>query len=77
MQRHPFFHSEIHVPRSRGHAEQELHTLKAEVDRHNLTDMWNMILLLDYQVANVHELSPETKDEFRGIVSLLLKAFAR
>ncbi|WP_417668828.1 hypothetical protein [Roseibium sp.] len=71
------FTSEIYVPQAKTPANTDLEYLKAEVDKHNLNDMWNMILLLDYQVANVHELSPETREEFCGIVSLLLKAFTK
>lgn len=51
--------------------------LKDAVDDAGLTDMWNMILTLDYLVADPEELSPERRDEFLNIMSLLLKAFDR
>lgn len=56
---------------------EKLRLLKNEVDEKNLTDIWNMILTLDYQVANAYELSLETREEFCGIMQLLLKAFAK
>ncbi|MEJ8474490.1 hypothetical protein [Roseibium algae] len=69
------FRSEIHVPGLGNSVKQDLKTLKATVDERNLTDMWDMMLMLDYNVANADDLSPETREEFYGIISLLLKAF--
>ncbi|CTQ53872.1 hypothetical protein LP7551_02402 [Roseibium album] len=51
--------------------------LKDAVDAADLTEMWNMILTLDYSVADPEELSPERRDEFLNVMSLLLKAFDR
>lgn len=51
--------------------------LKSSIDRANLTEMWDMILTLDYGVSEVDELSPEKQDEFLNVMSLLLKAFNR
>lgn len=76
----PFLHSEIYVPLHMDSAQPitlELDKLKDEITRHNLTDIWDMILLIDYQVANVHELSLDAQAEFCGVVSLLLKAFTK
>ncbi|MBD8875668.1 hypothetical protein [Roseibium polysiphoniae] len=77
MQTPPFIISEIHVPNQLKPRADNVVKLKAEVDKHNLTDMWDMILMLDYQVANVHELSSETREEFCCIIALLLKAFTK
>ena len=49
--------------------------LKASIDAANLTDMWDMILTLDYGVSDVKDLSFEKRDEFLNVMSLLLKAF--
>lgn len=51
--------------------------LKAAVDENNLTEMWDMILQLDYQVKSSQELPYETREEFYGIIELLLKAFVK
>jgi hypothetical protein len=51
--------------------------LKDAVDAAGLMEMWNMILTLDYSVADPKELSPERRDEFLNVMSLLLKAFDR
>ncbi|MHA7772628.1 hypothetical protein [Roseibium sp. M-1] len=51
--------------------------LKAAIDAANLTEMWDMILTLDYSVSAPEELSPEKRDEFLNVMSLLLKAFDR
>ena len=56
---------------------QEQASLKAGVDAAGLTDMWNMILSLDYGVADIKELSADRRDEFLNVMSLLLKAFDR
>ncbi len=77
MQIPPFITSEIHVPQRNHRSHDDLKQLRQQVEEHNLVDMWDMILLLDYQVANVHELCAETREEFCGIVSLLLKAFTK
>ncbi|ERP98246.1 hypothetical protein Q669_23920 [Labrenzia sp. C1B10] len=51
--------------------------LKAAIDDANLTEMWDMILTLDYSVSDPTDLSPEKRDEFLNVMSLLLKAFDR
>ncbi|MBO6891445.1 MAG: hypothetical protein JJ866_05830 [Roseibium sp.] len=51
--------------------------LKASVEAAGLSDMWNMILTFDYGVTSPDELSPEKRDEFLNVMSLLLKAFDR
>lgn len=51
--------------------------LKAAIDKANLTEMWDMILTLDYSASSPEELSPEKRDEFLNVMSLLLKAFDR
>ncbi|MTI46088.1 hypothetical protein JM93_00264 [Roseibium hamelinense] len=51
--------------------------LKKQVDRHNLTEMWDMILAMDYEVDNVHKLSSETCEEFCDIIELLIQAFKK
>lgn len=51
--------------------------LKSAVDAANLTEMWNMILTLDYGVSTVKELPQERQDEFLNVMSLLLQAFDR
>ncbi|WP_029065686.1 hypothetical protein [Labrenzia sp. DG1229] len=51
--------------------------LKTAVDAANLTEMWDMILTLDYHVSNVNELPHERRDEFLNVMSLLLQAFDR
>lgn len=50
-------------------------TLKAAIDAANLTEMWDMILTLDYGVGDPDQLSPEKRDEFLNVMSLLLQAF--
>jgi hypothetical protein len=72
----PFIASEIHVPKHTLRADIDLNTLKTKVDECNLSDMWDMILMLDYRVANVRDLNSKTQEEFCGIISLLLKAFS-
>ncbi|ASP32630.1 hypothetical protein CHH27_04710 [Labrenzia sp. VG12] len=52
-------------------------TLKAAIDAANLTEMWDMILTLDYGVGDPDQLSPEKRDEFLNVMSLLLQAFER
>jgi hypothetical protein len=51
--------------------------LKEAIDAANLTEMWDMILTLDYSVSDPHDLSPDKRDEFLNVMSLLLKAFDR
>jgi len=51
--------------------------LKAAIDAANLTEMWDMILTLDYAASDPKELSVEKRDEFLNVMSLLLKAFDR
>jgi hypothetical protein len=51
--------------------------LRAQIDAANLTEMWNMILNLDYCVSDVSKLPPEQRDEFLNVMSLLLSAFNR
>lgn len=58
-------------------ARKEPGNLKSAIDSANLTEMWDMILTLDYSVSDVAELSAEKRDEFMNVMSLLLKAFNR
>lgn len=51
--------------------------LKSAVDAANLTEMWDMILTLDYGVAKVDDLPHGRQDEFLNVMSLLLQAFDR
>lgn len=51
--------------------------LKNAIDAANMTEMWDMILTLDYGVASVTELPLERQEEFLQVMSLLLKAFER
>jgi hypothetical protein len=62
----------IHVPR-RGTAEE----LREKIDAANLTEMWIMILTLDYCVSDVSELPIDQREEFLNVMSLLLSAFDR
>ncbi|WP_420415157.1 hypothetical protein [Roseibium sp.] len=62
----------IKVPRS-----TNPDSLRADIDAANLTEMWNMILTLDYSVSDVSELPPGQRDEFLNVMSLLLSAFNR
>jgi hypothetical protein len=77
MQTPPFIPQSAYFHEHVQPGDKRLKTLKAEVDRHNLTEMWDMILTLDYQVASAHELPHETREEFYGIIELLLKAFVK
>ncbi len=49
--------------------------MKSAIDEANLTEMWDMILTLDYGASTPEELSPDKRDEFLNVMSLLLKAF--
>ncbi|MBO0344632.1 hypothetical protein [Roseibium limicola] len=51
--------------------------LLEQVEENNLREMWDMVLMLDYEVANVYELDRETQEEFCSIITLLLKAFTK
>ncbi|EEE44470.1 hypothetical protein [Roseibium alexandrii] len=51
--------------------------LRADIDAANLSEMWNMILTLDYAVQDVSDLPPEKQEEFLNVMSLLLTAFNR
>ena len=73
----PFIPQNAYVHEHIQPGDQRLKRLKAAVDKHNLTEMWDMILTLDYQVSNPRELSYEAKEEFYGIIELLLKAFVK
>lgn len=77
MQTPPFLSASSYMHEHVKPDNEKLRLLKNEVDKQNLTDIWNMILTLDYQVANAYELSFETREEFCGIMQLLLKAFAK
>lgn len=77
MQMSPYFSRSDYVHEHIQPGDKELAALKSEVDKHNLTEMWDMILTMDYEVASVHDLPRETREEFCGIVTLLLKAFSK
>lgn len=51
--------------------------LKSEIDSRNLTDMWEMMLAIDFKVSDARDLPRETRNQFCDIISLLLKAFSR
>ncbi|POF29281.1 hypothetical protein [Roseibium marinum] len=51
--------------------------LKAAIDAANLTEMWEMILTLDYAASDPADLTADKRDEFLNVMSLLLKAFDR
>lgn len=51
--------------------------LRRKIDTANLTGMWNMILLLDYQVSDLSALRADKREEFLDVMSLLLAAFDR
>lgn len=51
--------------------------LKTAIDAANLTEMWDMILTLDYGVSTPEDLPRDKSDEFLNVMSLLLKAFER
>jgi hypothetical protein len=52
-------------------------SLKSAIDAANLTQIWDMILNLDYGTSDVESLSPDKQDEFLNVMSLLLKAIDR
>lgn len=76
MQHKMFLPSDIVLPVQPASPKRDIAALKADVDRHDLTDMWNMMLTIDYQVSSIEELDADTREEFCGIVSLLLQAFS-
>ncbi|WP_428525234.1 hypothetical protein [Roseibium sp.] len=51
--------------------------LRADIEAANLSEMWSMILTLDYAVEDVADLPPEKQEEFLNVMSLLLSAFNR
>ena len=51
--------------------------LKAAIDAANLTEMWDMILTLDYGVSDPEQLSAKNATSFLNVMSLLLQAFDR
>ncbi len=77
MQAPPMFRQTAYVHEHARPKADRQKTLKTSVDEHNLTEMWDMILQIDYQVTSPNELPPETQEEFYGIVELLLKAFVK
>lgn len=77
MQTPPFVTPNKYIHEHVRPGDERLKRLKAKVDENNLTEMWDMILMLDYQVSNPQELSYEAKEEFYGIIELLLKAFVK
>ncbi|WP_269582294.1 hypothetical protein [Roseibium sp. Sym1] len=66
---------ESYVPEHARPISAEGLNLKAAIDEANLTEMWDMILSLDYGVAEPNQLSPEKRDEFLNVMNLLLQAF--
>ena len=52
-------------------------SLKSAIDAANLTQIWDMILNLDYETSRVENLSREKQDEFLNVMSLLLQAIDR
>jgi len=56
---------------------KRLVNLKSKIDAHNLTDMWDMILTVDYQVSDASQLHYEAREEFLDVIELLLQAFNR
>lgn len=51
--------------------------LRQAVEDKGLSDMWDMILSIDYQVSHVGDLLPEIREQFLDVIDLLLRAFAR
>ncbi|ADZ70416.1 hypothetical protein [Polymorphum gilvum] len=58
-------------------SDTRLSRLRREVEVHQLTDMWDMILTVDFQVCDARNLPRATRDEFCDIVELLVRAFTR
>lgn len=76
---HHNFHKNLgaYVPEHVAPASVSPVKLKSAVDAANLTEMWDMILTLDYGVAHVNELPHDRRDEFLNVMSLLVQAFDR
>jgi hypothetical protein len=51
--------------------------LRHAVEDKGLSDMWDMILGIDYQVAQATELAPETLEQFLDVIELLVRAFSQ
>jgi len=68
---------ETYVPEHVRPVATERLDLKAAIDAANLTEMWDMILTLDYGVSDPEQLSAEKRDEFLNVMTLLLQAFDR
>jgi hypothetical protein len=50
--------------------------LRQAVEDKGLSDMWDMILSIDYQVAQAADLVPETLEQFLDVIELLVRAFS-
>ncbi len=51
--------------------------LRQAVEEKGLSDMWDMILSIDYQVSHVGDLLPEMREQFLDVIDLLVRAFSR
>ena len=76
---HHNFHKDLGVyfPEHIQPTSPEPTSLKSAIDAANLTQIWDMILNLDYETSKVENLSPEKRDEFLNVMSLLLQAMDR
>lgn len=50
--------------------------LRQAVEDKGLSDMWDMILSIDYQAAQAADLVPETLEQFLDVIELLVRAFS-
>ncbi|MCY1706063.1 hypothetical protein [Pannonibacter sp. SL95] len=50
--------------------------LRQAVEDKGLSDMWDMILSIDYQAAQAADLMPETLEQFLDVIELLVRAFS-
>lgn len=50
--------------------------LRQAVEDKGLSDMWDMILSIDYQAAQATDLMPETLEQFLDVIELLVRAFS-
>ena len=51
--------------------------LRQAVEDQGLSDMWDMILGIDYQVGQATDLAPEPLEQFLDVIELLVRAFSQ
>lgn len=73
----PSFSISSYLPEHISPMQDPIHQLLQQVEKHNLRDMWDMVLRIDYEVSDIYELNEEARDEFFGIITLLVKAFTK